>query len=460
MKTLYLDCAMGAAGNMLTAALLELLPNPDAFIEQMNALGLPGVLIKRKRSVKCGIEGTFVSVTVDGIEEESLDYNDQYEHGHDHDHHDHHSQHEHSHSPDYDHNHTHSHEHSHSPNHDHHHVHSQEHSHSPDHDHNHTHSHEHTHSGLHDIEHIVRDHLPLSDKIKDDVMAVYGLIAEAESHVHGVPVADIHFHEVGTMDAVADITAVCLLMDKLAPDEVVVSPVHVGSGQVKCAHGILPVPAPATAYILRDVPIYGGSIRGELCTPTGAALLKYFADRFGPIPIMKIKAIGYGMGTKDFPAVNCVRALLGESEDKKDVVLELSCNVDDMTAEQIGYAIERLFECGALDVYTIPIGMKKSRPGTLLCTICNKQDKEKIIESIFLYTSTIGIRQAEMHRYELDRTVTDLDTPYGIVRRKDSGGYGVTRSKYEYEDLSRIAKERGISIADAIALIEQNIMQQ
>ncbi|HHW92907.1 MAG TPA: nickel pincer cofactor biosynthesis protein LarC [Clostridiaceae bacterium] len=429
MKILYLDCAMGAAGDMLTAALLELLPNPEAFIEQMNALGLPGVLIKRKRSVKCGIEGTYVSVTVDGIEEESLDYNDQHEHnhdhdnGHDHNHHDHHSQHEHSHS---------------------HHQ-----------DDCHTHSHEHAHRRLQDIEHIVRDHLPLSDKIKDDVMAVYSLIAEAESHVHGVPVSDIHFHEVGTMDAVADITAVCLLMDKLAPDEVVASPVHVGSGQVKCAHGILPVPAPATAYILRDVPIYGGHIRAELCTPTGAALLKYFADRFGPIPPMTIKAIGYGMGTKDFSAVNCVRALLGESKNKTDVVLELSCNVDDMTAEQIGFAIERLFECGALDVYTIPIGMKKSRPGTLLCTICKNKDKERIIESIFLYTSTIGIRQAEMHRYELDRTVTDLDTPYGIVRRKDSGGYGVTRSKYEYEDLSRIAKERDISIADAIALIEK-----
>ncbi|HHX19411.1 MAG TPA: LarC family nickel insertion protein [Clostridiaceae bacterium] len=361
MKVLYLDCAMGAAGDMLTAALLELLPNPDAFIEEMNALGLPGVHIERIPSVKCGIVGTYVSVTVDGVEEESLDYNDQqghdheHEHGHDHEHHDHHAQYEHAHSHHHDHSHTLSHEHSHAP----------------DHDHNHTHSHEHAHRRLQDIEHIVRDHLPLSDKIKDDVMAVYNLIAEAESHVHGVPVADIHFHEVGTMDAVADITAVCLLMDRLAPDEVVASPVHVGSGQVKCAHGILPVPAPATAHILRDVPIYGGSIRAELCTPTGAALLKYFADRFGPIPAMKIKAIGYGMGTKDFPAANCVRALLGESEDKKDVVLELSCNMDDMTAEQIGFAINRLFECVALDVYTIPIGMKKSRPGTLLGTICN-----------------------------------------------------------------------------------------
>ena len=427
MKILYLDCAMGAAGDMLAAALLELLPDPDAFIEQMNALGLPGVYMKRMPAVKCGITGTRVSVTVDGVEEESHDHNDENHHHHGHGHHL--EEHEHARS------HHHEHEHAHS--------------------HGHSHGHSHTHSGLRDIEHIVRAHLPISDKVKDDVMAVYGLIAEAESHVHGVPVSDIHFHEVGTMDAVADITAVCLLMDKLSPDEVVVSPIHVGSGQVKCAHGILPVPAPATAHILRDVPMYGGSIRSELCTPTGAALLTYFADCFGPMPIMKTRAIGYGMGKKDFPAANCVRALLGEAEDKTDTVLELSCNVDDMTAEQIGFAIERIYENGALDIYTVPIGMKKSRPGTLLCTLCKEQDKEKLVESIFRYTMTIGVRQAEMHRYVLDRMVTELETPYGVVRRKDSSGYGIARSKYEYEDLSRIAREKGIAIADAAALIEQ-----
>src|SRR5699024_5887421 len=146
--------------------------------------------------------------------------------------------------------------------------------------------------------------------------------AEAESHAHGVPVTEIHFHEVGTLDAVADVTAVCLLMHRLAPDDVVVSPVHVGSGQVHCAHGILPVPAPATAFILRGVPIYGGSVRGELCTPTGAALLKHFATRFGAMPAMQVESIGYGMGKKDFEAANCVRAMLGETESRGDTVLE------------------------------------------------------------------------------------------------------------------------------------------
>ncbi len=408
MKTLYLDCGMGAAGDMLTAALVELLPDPDAFIQELNALGIPGVRFTREPSVKCGITGTHISVTVHGEEEESLDH-----HTHDHDHH---------------------HE-------DHHHD-------------SHHDGHHHHHSSLHDIEHIVCGHLSIPERVKKDVMAVYGLIAEAESHAHGVPVTDIHFHEVGTMDAIADITAVCLLMDRLSPDEVVVSPIHVGSGQVRCAHGVLPVPAPATAFILKDMPIYGGAVKGELCTPTGAALLKHFAARFGDMPVMKAQAIGYGMGKKDFEAANCVRAILGETADKADVVSELSCNVDDMTAEEIGFAMERLFEGGALEVYTIPIGMKKSRPGTLIRVMCREQDQEKIIALLFKHTTTIGVRESQTRRYVLDRKITSVDTPYGTVRRKDSAGYGVTRSKYEYDDLAKIAKDRGMSLSELIRQLE------
>ena len=286
-------------------------------------------------------------------------------------------------------------------------------------------------------------------------MAVYGLIAQAESHVHGVPVSEIHFHEVGTMDAVADVTAVCLLMHELSPDEVVVSPVHVGGGQVKCAHGILPVPAPATAHILRDVPIYGGEIRGELCTPTGAALLKHFAARFGDMPVMKTQAIGYGMGKKDFPRANCVRAMLGETADQTDTVLELSCNVDDMTAEAVGFAMDRLFEGGALEVYTVPIGMKKSRPGTLIRVMCTERDREHIVGLLFKHTTTIGVREAVTRRYVLNRQMETVETPYGSVRRKVSSGYGVRRAKYEYDDLARIAKAQDISLEAAKKLIEE-----
>lgn len=261
MKTLYLDCGMGAAGDMLTAALLELLPDRDKVIGELNALGIPGVEMVWEKAQKCGIGGTHMSVRVHGEEEseEMHDHAHEAEHHHDHGH---------THEPEHHHDHDHGHEAEH--HHDHNHAHEAEHR--SDHAHTqeagHTHHH---HSGMHEIEHIVSG-LPLSGRIRKDILAVFGMIAEAESHVHGVPVTEIHFHEVGTMDAVADITAVCVLMDRLAPDQVIVSPVHVGSGQVKCAHGILPVPAPATAYILKDVPIYGGEIRGELCTPTGAAL--------------------------------------------------------------------------------------------------------------------------------------------------------------------------------------------
>ena len=392
MKTLYFDCAMGAAGDMLTAALLELLPNPQEFVNQLNTLGIPGVTFANENTVKCGIYGTHMQVLIHGKEE---------------------------------------HAHEHEPRHHH-----------TEHIHEHTHHH---HTGLHEIEHIV-SHFPIDERIKKDILSIYHIIAEAESHAHGVPVSQIHFHEVGNMDAVADITAVCMLIHQLRPDEIVVSPIHVGSGYVKCAHGILPVPAPATAFILKDVPIYGGKIKSELCTPTGAAILKHFATRFDDMPVMKTQAIGYGMGKKDFEIANCVRAFLGETEHQTDTISELSCNVDDMTAEAIGFATERLMDAGALDVYTIPIGMKKSRPGTLIRIMCTEKTKERMIHLLFKHTTTIGIREALTKRYVLHRSVSTVHTPYGDIRRKDVSGYGVCRSKYEYEDLAKAAIHNDISI--------------
>ena len=458
MKTLYIDCGMGAAGDMLTAALLELLPDPDAFIAELNGLGIPGVEYVREPSVKCGITGTHVSVRIDGEEEEAVD---SHEHVHEH---------EHSHEHDHEHAHTDAAEAEHVHEHDHEHVHTDaveaeeahEHGHDHDHEHGHVHSHgeghshSHSHSGLHDIEHIVRGHLRIPDAVKDDIMAVYGLIAEAESHAHGQPVDQIHFHEVGSMDAVADVTAVCLLMNRIAPDLVVASPVHVGSGHVRAAHGVLPVPAPATAFILKDVPIYGGRIQGELCTPTGAALLKHFADRFGDMPAMKVKSIGYGMGKKDFEAANCVRVMFGESADgAADAVYELACNVDDMSAERIGFAMERLTEAGALDVFSQSIGMKKCRPATMVTVLCKPEDRERMASLMFKYISTIGVREVRKERYVLRRSIERVDTPYGKVSRKDSFGFGTSRSKYEYEDLARIARENEMSIDQVIEEIEK-----
>ena len=413
MKTLYLDCSMGAAGDMLAAALLELLPDPDAFVAELNALAIPDVKFSRETSVKCGITGTHLQVTVHGEEEDAHDHH----HAHSHDHH---------------------HDHAHAHHHDHAHIH-------------------HHHASLHDIEHIVRGHLSLPATVADNVMAVYRLIADAESKAHGKPVSEIHFHEVGTMDAIADITAVCLLMHRLVPDEIIVSPVHVGSGQVHCAHGILPVPAPATATILQDVPIYGGSIQGELCTPTGAALLKHFANSFGDMPVMRTSAIGYGMGQKDFPAANCVRALLGERSAASDDVIEICCNIDDMTGEAIGYAFDKLFAAGALDVYTIPIGMKKSRPGHLLHVICREADKDALVRALFAHTTTIGIRENRFRRYTLDRRIETIETADGPVRRKCSTGYGVSREKFEHDDLARIADAQGLSLREAEARVRKQL---
>ena len=414
MKTLYFDCSMGAAGDMLTAALIELFPDKDAVADELNRIGIPGIFYIPAESKKCGITGTRMHVMYRGMEEG--------EHSHEHHIHDE-PHHEHTHEP----KHEHTHEHTHS----------------------HDHMHEHAHNDMTEIKHIL-SHLNLSDKVRADVLEVYDLIAQAESQVHGVPVAQIHFHEVGNMDAIADITAVCYLMDKLNVDRIIVSPIHVGSGQVRCAHGILPVPAPATALILKDVPIYGGEIRGELCTPTGAALLKHFANSFGPMPMMQTTAIGYGMGKKDFPAANCVRAMLGESAEQADSVLELSCNLDDMTGEELGFAMERLFDEGALDVFTIPINMKKSRPGQMLCVLCREEKRDEITRAIFRYTTTLGIREQRMNRCTLDRTIETIDTPYGPIRKKISSGYGVERSKFEYEDLARVAKEQGIGIREIL----------
>lgn len=434
---------MGAAGDMLTAALLELMPDPDAAVAELNGLGIPGVQFSKEAVSKCGIGGTHMTVKVHGEEESEEMFH------HHHEHHDHPHEHEHSHESACHEHHDHLHEHEdHEHTHEHHHEHAHEHTHEHTHEHGdagHTHHH---HSSLHDIEHIVCGHLNIPEQVKQDVMAVYGLIAEAESHAHGVPVTEIHFHEVGTMDAVADITAVCLLMNKIAPDQVIVSPVHVGSGHVHCAHGILPVPAPATAYILNGVPMYGGAVKGELCTPTGAALLKHFATRFGDMPVMRTEAIGYGMGKKDFEQANCIRAMLGETEDAGDSVLQLECNVDDMTAEELGFAMEAILAAGALEVYTVAAGMKKSRPGTLLSVLCHEAEKEKLVRVIFQNTTTIGVREHACSRYTLKRSFETVQTPYGEVQKKISSGYGVTREKYEYEDLARIAREQGMSLEE------------
>lgn len=425
MRTIYLDCGMGAAGDMLMAALLELCPEKkEEFLGKMNGLGLPGVKVEAEPAVKCGITGTHMNVTVFGEEEESEDVHD---HGHAH---------------------THSHEACESIAADglHSHVHSHD-------GHGHSHHHHH-HSTMAGIASII-DGLDIPAPVKEDMKAVYALIAEAESHAHGMPVDQIHFHEVGTMDAVADIAGVCLLFHELGADRIIASPVHVGSGHVHCAHGILPVPAPATAHILQGIPVYSTQVQGELCTPTGAALLKHFVKEFREMPVMTTSKIGYGMGKKDFERANCVRAFLGDTAETGDEIAELSCNLDDMTAEAIGFAEEALFEAGALEVYTIPVGMKKSRPGILLTCMCRREDEEKMVELLFRHTTTLGVREHISRRFTLKRREETVETAYGPVRKKISQGHGVTRAKLEYEDLATIAKKAGRPLEEIRKEIEK-----
>lgn len=411
MKTLYIDCSMGAAGDMLTASLLELTDDPVKSLEELNGLGIPGVVFKAEKTEKSGITGTHVHVLVNG-EEEGV--------------------HEHHHHHDDDHHHDHDHDHEHG------------------HDHDHDHEHHHHHSGMHDIEHIVRDHMRVSDKVKDKIMSVYRLIGEAESTVHGVSMDEIHFHEVGTMDAIADISAVCYLIDKLDVDRIIASPVHVGRGTVKCAHGILPIPAPATALILKDIPIYSKQeVEGELCTPTGAALLKSFVDEFAAMPALTVRKIGYGMGTKDFKIANCLRTLLCDTQSNdEDRIYELSFNVDDMTGEEIGFASQILLDNGARDVFTIPVYMKKNRPGNMIVIICDEAHKDELVKLAFRHTTTIGIRQTVHDRYVLKREIETVDSDYGKVRIKRSQGYGISKEKYEYDDLYELAKENDLSLQE------------
>lgn len=393
MKILYIECSMGVAGDMLMGALYELLNYEDRkkFTDKMNSLGIEGLHVEAVPSVKCGINGTHMNVTIDGHEELES----------------HHSEHHHHHG-----------------------------------------------ASMHDIRHVI-DAAGISETVKKNAVEVYECIAQAESRVHGKSADEIHFHEVGSKDAMADVIGCCMLIDIIGADRIVVSPVTTGFGNVRCAHGILPVPAPATALILNDVPLRAGSIEGELCTPTGAALVKHYADEFGNMPQMTVSRIGYGMGTKDFAAANCVRVFLGTQDTRTaKTIVQLCCNIDDMTAEELGYAAELLMDEGALDVYTTAIGMKKSRPGTLLTVMCREEDRERIAGLIFRNTTTLGMRVYHCERMILERSEKTLHTEFGDVRCKEASGYGVVRSKLEYDDVRSLAKSSGRSIREICDIIE------
>lgn len=402
MRILYLDCGMGAAGDMLAGALVSLLSKEEqeSFIKMINNIGVDGVKVSLSDDAKCGIAGKHFKVEIDGVEEHSHDVHE----------------------------------------HEHHHEHEQEHG----------HHHEHHHHGTGPFP---KELEAVAEKLNcpNDIQKVYELLAEAEAKVHGKDVSEIHFHEVGMKDALIDIASVVYLMNKLKVDKVVVSPVNVGFGKVKCAHGILPVPAPATAELVKGIPTYAGRFEGELLTPTGAALLKYYADEFSYQPLMNVIKCGYGTGNKNFESANVVKAVLGEVTDEliSENVIELNCNVDDMSAEDMAYATKTLIENGAKDAFVTPVIMKKGRSGMLLTVLCSAIDKERFVSLIFKHTSTIGIRVKETERIILNRHEETLHTKLGDVRVKYSEGYGVKREKPEFEDLRKLAEENNISVAEA-----------
>lgn len=402
MRILYLDCGMGAAGDMLAGALVSLLSKEEqeSFIKMINNIGVDGVKVSLSDDAKCGITGKHFKVEIDGVEEHSHDVHE----------------------------------------HEHHHEHKQEHG----------HHHEHHHHGKGPFP---KELEAVAEKLNcpNDIQKVYELLAEAEAKVHGKDVLEIHFHEVGMKDALIDIASVVYLMNKLKVDKVVVSPVNVGFGKVKCAHGILPVPAPATAELVKGIPTYAGRFEGELLTPTGAALLKYYADEFSYQPLMNVIKCGYGTGNKNFESANVVKAVLGEVTDEliSENVIELNCNVDDMSAEDMAYATKTLIENGAKDAFVTPVIMKKGRSGMLLTVLCSAVDKERFVSLIFKHTSTIGIRVKENERIILNRHEETVHTKLGDVRVKYSEGYGVKREKPEFEDLRKLAEENNISVAEA-----------
>ncbi len=382
---LYFECNMGASGDMLASALVDLFEDKAAVVSELNSLGLPDTEISYSVSEKCGISGAHLDIVIKGETETPEAH--------------------------------------------------------------HHHHHHHSHRSLGDIFEII-DSLCADEKVKADAKEIYKVVASAEAQAHNAPVSEVHFHELGMLDAVADVTICAYLINRLKPERIIASPVNVGSGTVKCAHGVLPVPAPATANILNGVPYYKSEIETELCTPTGAAILKYFADEFTAEPVFtNVIKTGIGTGTKELERANILRVFAFEDV----TVAELSCNIDDMTGEEAAFAAEVMMNSGALDCFITPVTMKKGRPAYLFTVLCRNSEAEKFAELIFKHTTTIGIRKYSPSRYTLERTI---DEKKG-VRIKRSEGFGIKREKAEFEDIKKLALEKDISLFEARRIAEK-----
>lgn len=403
MRTLYLDCVSGIAGDMALSALVDLGADPFYIIRYLRELPVDPFQMEFVTVDRRGITAQWLKLS---FEREIVEH--EHHHGHDHGH---------SHDLNLKHSHEHSHE--------------------------HEHSHQHEHRKASDILRMIESS-SLPERVKTRSLLIFHLIAEAEGKIHGMNPADVHFHEVGAMDSILDVIGVCLALENLNIGEIIISPVPTGTGRLRMAHGVYPIPAPATAELLRGVPLSSFTAQGELTTPTGAGIVKALASGFGPLPAGTIDRIGYGAGTKNFEHPNIIRAVLYQEEQSKrtqETIVVLEAQVDDTTGETLGFAMERLFEAGALDVYYTPVYMKKNRPGVLISVLCHSADCDRCEDTLLSETSTFGVRKSNWQRKALERRWINVETSYGSIRVKQAiDGERIIRQAPEYEDAAEAAR--------------------
>jgi uncharacterized protein (TIGR00299 family) protein len=310
--------------------------------------------------------------------------------------------------------------------------------------------HAHHHRTLADIEKMIT-RSRLSAGVKERSLAVFGCLAKAEAKVHRKKAADVHFHEVGAVDSIVDIVGCMIALEYLDAEHICASALPLGSGFVKCEHGTLPVPAPATVLLLEGIPVYDSNVRAELVTPTGAALVSTLASGFGPMPAMRMGSAGYGAGSREHAAIpNMLRIIQGEilSATAQNSVFVLEATIDDMSPEWAGFAMEKLFEAGALDVAFIPAQMKKNRPGLLLSVVCRPEDRQVVCAAMLEHTTTAGVRMHSSERVTLARKTASIKTSLGTVRAKELQGAAGKQLVPEYEACAQIARKKGLSLRE------------
>ncbi|MCQ2492080.1 MAG: nickel pincer cofactor biosynthesis protein LarC [Lachnospiraceae bacterium] len=434
-KTLYLECNSGISGDMFVASMLDLGADQEALLKALKSIPIHGYDIKISRVSKSGLDACDFSVLLDAVHE-NHDHDMEYLHGHHHDHeHDHHHHHDHEHG----HHHHHDHEHGH------HHHHDHEHGHHHHHGHDQNHHHHHEHRGLPDILHII-EHTEISDRAKALAVKIFDILAEAESKAHGLPKDQVHFHEVGAVDSIVDIIAAAVCVDLLDIEEVIIPELSEGKGFIRCQHGMIPVPVPATANIVaaHGLVLHPLGIEGEFVTPTGAAIAAaLMTDKKLPSSY-KITKMGIGAGKREYERPSLVRAMFIEKTGtQSDAIYKLESNIDDCSGEALGYTMERLMAAGARDVHYIPVFMKKNRPAYLLNVICDESKVSELEDIIFTETTTIGIRKMKMERTVLRRRNETFATSMGEVSVKVcSDGEGFERAYPEYESVAMLAKEQ------------------